>query len=161
MHHCRPPNPPINTYVPTQARDSQTGTAWTPEAPQRQRCLLFDSVTVDSTSLLLASQTLSHHWPCDLTLSKSFAKAAVHRWAQKVSRTNHRGGFPLNGGGLRQIQTPVKGQWCISGQEIYRSTSQDMNMNNEAVHYPVWTTPCIFLASLNTLFIFIRHSCFR
>lgn len=88
MHHCLLPPPTThypNTYVCTQAHYSQTGTAWTPEALQRQRGWLFDSVSVELASLLLTSETLSHHWSCDLTLPKSFAQAAMHCWVLKVS----------------------------------------------------------------------------
>lgn len=61
-----------------------------PRSPaESERCSVFDSVSVGATSFLLASETLSHYWPCDLTLSKSFTQAAAHCWALKVSGHKH------------------------------------------------------------------------
>lgn len=73
-----------------------------PEALQRQRDVCYLTVCLRARPpLLLTSETLSHHWPCDLTLSKYFTQAAVHCWALKASSHKHQGSFPLNGGGLR------------------------------------------------------------
>lgn len=111
----------LNTYVPTQGCYCQTGMAWSPEAPQSQRDVRYLTVCLWATSFLLASETLSHDWPCDLTLSKSFTQAAAHCWALKVSGHKHRGSFPLNGGELRQHRHKHL-WWFIPGQEIYKCT---------------------------------------
>lgn len=106
-----------NTYVPSQGRYCQTGMAWSPEAPQSQRDVRYLTVCLWATSFLLASETLSHYWPCDLTLSKSFTQSAAHCWALKVSGHKHRGSFPLNGGELWQHRH--KHLWrFIPSQEI-------------------------------------------
>lgn len=116
-----PPPTQSNTYVPTQGRYCQTGMAWSPEAPQSQRDVRYLTARLWATSFLLASETLSHYWPCDLTLSKSFTQAAAHCWALKVSGHKHRGSFPLNGGELRQHRHKHL-WWFIPGQEIYKCT---------------------------------------
>lgn len=116
---CTPP--PTQTHM-FPHRGVIARQAWRdPEAPQSQRDVQYLTVCLWATSFLLASETLSHYWPCDLTLSKSFTQAAAHCWALNVSGHKHWGSFPLNGGELRQHRHKHL-WWFISGQEIYKCT---------------------------------------
>lgn len=134
--------------------------AWhEPQNPaETERCWPFDSVSVELTSLLLTSETLSNHWSRDLTLSKSFALAAMHCWVLKVSSLKSRGSFLLNSCGLRQhsYKHLAKDGELSQVKKFLNAPITIINIYSNSLPQP----PYIYFASFNTLLRFIRHICF-